>query len=68
VIGHPPAWFFDVYDSMILNVPLFAAASIRQIPIYIRWRMRLVHELMREARMTVASKNKAMGVYDFSQF
>ena len=63
-----PAWFFDIYDAMILNVPVFEATSIRRVPLYVRFRVRTVHELMRAARMKIAAQHKAFKVYDFSNY
>lgn len=43
------------------------AKTIREVPFYLRARIRTVHEIMQSARMQVAANNKAMGVYDYSQ-
>lgn len=62
----PPLWFFEVYDSMETGIPLYPAPTVRQYPLYLRYRMRLVRELMKEAKIQSALKAKAMGVIDLS--
>lgn len=61
-----PQWFYECYDSIKMHVPVCEAASIRQIPLYIRFRYRLVNELLKESQIKSAVKAKAQGVIDFS--
>ncbi len=53
---------------MIMGIPIFEAKTIRQVPLYVRWRVRTVHELMKAASMKIAGQNKAFGVFDYSRF
>jgi|GEM_PF-5827955 len=49
-----------------MGLPLHEAPSIRQTPLYVRWRHRMVSEMLKESKIRSASKAKAMGVIDFS--
>lgn len=64
--GPPPAWFYDVYDAISQNLPIGNYRSIREQPLYIRFRYRLVQESLKESRINMAVKAKAQGVIDIS--
>ena len=49
-----------------MGIPVHEAGSIRRWPLYIRYRYRLVNELLKEAKLASAVKAKAMGVIDLS--
>lgn len=63
---HPPFWFWEVIDSIKMGIPLHPAKSIRQVPLFIRWRHRIVRGALEWSRMERARRDKAMGVYDFN--
>lgn len=66
--GPPPLWFFDYYDAIAQNLPIGRWPSIRQQPLYVRFRYRFVNEALKESRMKQAVKAKAQGVFDLSGF
>lgn len=50
-----------------MGVPVHDAPSIRQTPLYVRYRFRFVHELIKANKAKAASKQKAMAVFDIGQ-
>lgn len=57
-----------MYDAIIQKKAVDQSPTIRQQPLYLTWRYRTVYELMKRANVDLATKNKAMGVFDFSDF
>ena len=53
-----------MYDSICMGIPPCDAPSIRQTPLYIRYRYRFVIEALKESRLKVAKDSKAMAVVD----
>jgi hypothetical protein len=62
--GPQQIWFYEVYDAIVQQLPIGTWPSIRQQPVYQRYRYRFVHEALKESRMKTAVKAKAMAVVD----
>lgn len=58
---------WDIFDAIVMKVPVYNAASIRAVPFYIRWRVRMMHDILREVKMENARRGKALAVYDYAQ-
>ncbi len=55
-----------MYDAIEQRLPVGPWPSIREQPLYIRYRYRLVNESMKEARIYHAQKAGASAVIDIS--
>ena len=64
VHGEPPLWFWDIYDAIKMGVPVHEGQSIRQIPLYVRYRHRLVKEAITAAKYHQAKEGKVQPMID----
>ena len=55
-----------MYDAIQMNVPVHEGRSIRQIPLYVRYRYRLVKEAIKKAQFYNAKESKAQPVIDLA--
>lgn len=59
--------FWVYYDAIKMNKAVHPAICIKDVPLYVRWRWRVVENILLEVSFERASRSKAMGVFDFSK-
>jgi hypothetical protein len=60
VIGKAPDYFWDIRDARVLGVPV---TEIHTVPMHWRMKARVVDAAEKQARRSIANKNKAMLAY-----
>ena len=60
----PPDWFWEYYDAHLMKKSVHPAACIRDVPLYVRWRWRVIDDILRSVALERGRRSKAMAVFD----